>query len=420
MSRFQKILLAIALVETAVPVDVHLGYIEAEGAYGAIGGWNISLTMICVALLYADWLPGIAARRARLRPSLVREAAPGLFYFGAVALSVMFASWVRLSLFELFNLLPMLLLFLFLLNWVRTRDDVLFLVRFLLLGLAVEAAVMIGLRGVGHSVEFGPLVGRVDDMARVGGLIGSPNDAASYLTVALGVALGALLTEWPLQVRVGAAVAFGLGAAALIATLSRGGWLAAGVVVTIACGLALVRGKMSMGTPIVIATTGLIVAAVFSDAINQRLSRHDRGAAYSRVPLMQIAWEVIEDRPLFGAGANNLTVAMRPYAFSGDFRGGFIYVVHNRYLLAWAETGLIGMAAFLVFLGAIIRRGWRCWRRNDPFLAPVALGVMAGVIGEMLHMSVEIGRGRPLNQLLWILAGLVTAMVRMEEVEHPC
>jgi hypothetical protein len=44
---------------------------------------------------------------------------------------------------------------------------------------------------------------------------------------------------------------------------------------------------------------------------------------------------------------------------------------------------------------------------------------MAGVLGEMLHMTVDVSRGRPLNQLLWILAGLVAAMTRME-AEKPC
>jgi O-antigen ligase len=420
VSPFQKTLLAIVLVETAVPLDVHLGYVEAEGVYGAISGWTVSFTMFCVALLYADWLPGIAIRKPTLAPSLARGAAPGVFYFGAVALSAVFASSFRLSLYELFTLLPMLLVFLFLLNWVRTRDDALFIVQFLLLGLTIEAAVMIGLRVVGHGFEIGPLTGRVDDMARVGGMIGSPNDAASFLTVALGVALGVLLTDWPLRVRVGAAVAFGLGTLALITTLSRGGWLATGMAVSLICALALVRGRMPVWAPAVIVATGLVVVGLFSDAIAERLSRHDRGAAYSRVPLMQIAWNVIEEHPVFGAGANNMSVAMRPYAFSGDFRGGFIYVVHNRYLLTWVETGLIGMTAFLVFLGALLARAWRCWRWNDPYLAPLALGILAGVAGEMLHMCVEIGRGRPLSQLLWVLAGLVAALVRMQEEERAC
>jgi hypothetical protein len=44
---------------------------------------------------------------------------------------------------------------------------------------------------------------------------------------------------------------------------------------------------------------------------------------------------------------------------------------------------------------------------------------MAGLAGEMLHMNVEVCRGRPLNQLLWVLAGLIAAMTCMED-EPPC
>jgi O-antigen ligase len=414
VSQFQKALLAIVLVETAFPLDVYLDYEQAEAAYGAIGGWNISLTMVCLAFLYAAWLAQVAVRPDARISVMVDGARPGLFYFAAVCVSAAFSEWLKLSLFEVFNLLPMLLLYIYLLNWVRTRDDVLFVVVLLLLGLALEGAVMVALRGLGHSVQLGPLFARIDATMRVGGAIGSPNEAASYLTLMLGLAVGVFLTDWPLRVRAFAAAAFGLGVLGLAVTLSRGGWIAAGLAVTLACGCALMRGRLSLWTPAVVAACGLIAVGAFSESISERLFRYDKGSAYSRVPLMKIAAEVIEDRPVFGVGANNMTVAMRPYALSGQYRGGFVYVVHNRYLLAWAETGLLGAVAFVVFLGAAVWGGWQCWSRNDPYLAPVGLGIMAGLLGEMLHMTVEVCRGRPVNQLLWILAGLVAAMTRME------
>jgi O-antigen ligase len=417
---FQKALLAIVLVETAFPLDVYLDYQEAEAAYGAIGGWNVSVTMFCLALLYAAWLPHVAVRKPRLEPELLRAAAPGLFYFGVVALSAVYSVSLKLTLFEVVSVLALLLLFFYLVCWVRTRADVQFVVGILLLGLALESLVMIALRAKGQGVEIGPLTARIDNFSRVGGTIGSPNEAGSYLTLMLGLAIGVFLTSWPTWLRAGAAVAFGLGAAALITTLSRGAWLASGIAVMLGCGLALVRGRLPLWAPALVAVAGAVAVAAYSDAIEERLSRHDKGAAYSRIPLMKIAARVIEEQPVLGAGANTYTVAMKPHALSGRFRGGFIYVVHNRYLLAWAELGLVGLAAFAAFLGAILYRGWRLWGRNDPYLAPVGLGIMAGLTGEMLHMSTEVFRGRPVNQLLWILAGLVAAMMRIEEDSRPC
>jgi O-antigen ligase len=58
----------------------------------------------------------------------------------------------------------------------------------------------------------------------------------------------------------------------------------------------------------------------------------DRGSAESRIPLMNLALRIIEDHPVLGLGANNFTVVMDQY-LSAEFRRGFLFAVHNKYLL---------------------------------------------------------------------------------------
>ena len=65
-----------------------------------------------------------------------------------------------------------------------------------------------------------------------------------------------------------------------------------------------------------------------------------------------------------------------------------------------------------------IRRGWQCWKLQDRFLSPLALGFTAAIIGHMIHMYVDLFNGRPQVQLLWLIAGLVDALGRMEKVPH--
>ncbi len=121
---------------------------------------------------------------------------------------------------------------------------------------------------------------------------------------------------------------------------------------------------------------------------------------------------MIKDHPILGVGANNFVVAMQPY-LAHNLRSDFVYVVHNTYLLVGAETGLGGLIAFVWFLGAIVHEGIKGWRLRDPSWALPALGCAAAVVGSMVQMTVEPGRGGAAGHLLWLLAGLVVVFNRL-------
>ena len=93
-----------------------------------------------------------------------------------------------------------------------------------------------------------------------------------------------------------------------------------------------------------------------------------------------------------------------------EFRKGFLYTVHNKYLLVWSEIGPGGLLAYLAFFLGILRVGRACWKQGDPFLATLALGMTVAVIGNMVHQGVEILHDRGITQLLWLLAGILVAM----------
>jgi len=150
----------------------------------------------------------------------------------------------------------------------------------------------------------------------------------------------------------------------------------------------------------------------FGSTISARITEDDRGSAYSRVPLMKLAFRIIANHPLLGIGSNNFSIAMKNYENS-DFRSGFLYAVHNQYLLVWAETGIGGLITLLWFYIGTIRSGKSCWREHDEFLSPMALGISAGLVGYMVQMSVDIFRDRPMMQLVCTLSALVTISARL-------
>jgi len=58
---------------------------------------------------------------------------------------------------------------------------------------------------------------------------------------------------------------------------------------------------------------------------------------------------------------------------------------HNFYLNIAAETGLIGLATYLILWGAVFWQTWRATRRAEGFLRGVAIGLL----GAWTHLSVH-------------------------------
>jgi putative inorganic carbon (HCO3(-)) transporter len=127
---------------------------------------------------------------------------------------------------------------------------------------------------------------------------------------------------------------------------------------------------------------------------------------------MDLAFRMIVDNPVLGLGANNFAASMNQY-LTIDFSQEWIFTVHNKYLLVWAETGILGLVAFLWIMVAAIRRGWAAVRAHDRVLSPLALGLTTGIVANMIHMTVDIFHSRTQIQMLWIVMALMLAIASM-------
>jgi putative inorganic carbon (HCO3(-)) transporter len=414
-----RILLTIVILDIPFQFGTHLFYREVDAARGALGGLSISATTIALAGLYVSWfIRSQANRSSDARPSF-RINLPLLLYLAITAISVAVAQDVSLSLFEVFLLLEACLVYFYVANNVRTRQDVLFVVSLLLIACLLEsiAMILIKFNGMPSTLWGAPTHVHIETDAkegfmRIGGTVGSSNFAAAYLSISLASAASSLFTNLGRAYKWLAVTVLGLGGVALIFTFSRGGWMALALAVTVICLLVWSRRGFSLKTPIAVLLILGILYLPFQSVISARLLGDDKGSAESRIPLMKLAFRIIEDNPVLGVGANNFTVVMDRY-LTPEFRHSFLFAVHNKYLLVLSETGIIGLLAFLAFLLDALRKGWQCWVLQDRLLSPLALGFAAGIAGHMVHMSVDVFRGRPTQQLLWLVAALLTAMHRM-------
>jgi O-antigen ligase len=308
------------------------------------------------------------------------------------------------------------LLLVYVASWVRDHDDVRFVATILVGSLLLESLASFAFAKLGPSFHFAGIASHTDaaaagDSGRFGGTVGSPNTAASFFSLILPLALSMLATSRSKLVRRLSIAAFACGSLALVLTFSRGGWLAFAISTTLTVVVAVRRGWLK-APPLALIIGAALALGPFVGEIAARLSGSDQGSAGARIPLMEIAWRIIQAHPL-GVGLNNYALYIHDFV-GPSMDGTWLYVVHDKYLLVWAECGPLALLAFLWFLASTIRNGWRATRTSDQMLGPIALGLVAGVIGQLAHMSVDIFQSRPQVQLLWFVAGFLLAVGAIE------
>jgi putative inorganic carbon (hco3(-)) transporter len=414
VGRLRELLLALIILDIPFNLDIHLGFREEMAKMGALAGFNVSVTTVCLVVLYLLWLGEFVCKQGpRLCPK-IRESLPVIGYIAALALSLVFAADVGMAFSQIALLLQMLLLYIYVVSTVQSRQDLVFLITLLMASLILESTLMMYMRITGQDFTLGPISTKIDGVShlgtgRLGGTLGSPNAAGSYLAMLTLVASSVFFTRLGRFHKLFAGVAFSCGVAGLVLTGSRGGWVSFAIAVLLLWLLAWRRGWLSLHRFLVIMSLTVLLGASFYETIRTRLVSDDRGAAYSRVPLMNLAFRMINENPVLGVGANNFAFVMNDY-ITPEIRNAWIYTVHNQYLLIWAESGTVGLSAFLWFLAATLQAGWHSSRARDRLIGPLAFGLAGAVLVVALHMFVDFFNDRPLLQLLVFVAAVITAL----------
>src|SRR3989344_821515 len=160
----------------------------------------------------------------------------------------------------------------------------------------------------------------------------------------------------------------------------------------------------------------ILYLALFGQQIKDRLQ--GRGAAVfaeqesfvDRARFASVSRETIRTDPFFGVGLRNFIARMDEFNTGERLRPEQHQPVHNIYLLIAAETGLLGLAAFLFLLFNIAKSGIvRFWRtkadanRGETF---ILLVIFSGFLflGLFDHYFISL---HPTAMLFWIVAGLV-------------
>ena len=148
--------------------------------------------------------------------------------------------------------------------------------------------------------------------------------------------------------------------------------------------------------------------------ITTRLISDDYGAAYSRIPLMKVAMNIIKTHPFLGIGINNYAEVMQSYDNTTEkISFHFPYVVHNSYLLIASEIGVIGLLLFLWFVTQIYKRGINLILNcNDRFIICATVGFLAGITAFLINITFEnVGMVGQTFFIFLVISGVVIALV---------
>ncbi len=258
------------------------------------------------------------------------------------------------------------------------------------------------------------------EFLRPGGTFHAYNTLADYLTTLLFINLGYLFAQKSNSGRFVVGTCLALGIAALILTHSRGAWSGFAIGTAFFLMISLRRGWITLKAGLVMLTSVTLVLLPFLPRIYFRLTESDGGSGLTRIPLAKLAWNIIEAHPWFGVGMNNYGIVMQDY-LTTEIRGEWLHLVHNKYLLIFAEMGLFGIASFLLLILGMMWLGYRCVQADHTLLSPLALGIMASLICDGLHMMVDIFQARATVEMFWSLAALAVVASRLLDhgARHP-
>ncbi|MCB0190277.1 MAG: O-antigen ligase family protein, partial [Caldilineaceae bacterium] len=270
-----------------------------------------------------------------------------------------------------------------------------------------------------------------------------PNPYAGYLGLTLPVAVSLSIWAWQrttvlgryeprrlealrwLILTAGAAGLIGLG---MLASWSRGGWLGAlagvGFVVIFRSRRALVLGVIGGLFLVMAVAIGGVSPALIPDAIAQRVAdvpayfgvgievvvsqpvTDENFSVIERLAHWIAALRMWESHPWVGVGPGNYAVVYPDVRLPRweDALGH----AHNVYLNILAESGLVGLAAYVMFWTLTVVWLWRLIRAapGDSWEAALRIGVM----GVLVHLTVHnffdnlYVQGMYLHVALWLAA----------------
>jgi O-antigen ligase len=306
-------------------------------------------------------------------------------------------------------------LFVIVATTVRSRRVVMLLLGAFVIGGVIS--ILVGITGIVPNTDFSHVsaLESSGNSTRLRGGSGDPNYLAAGLVPAIVIAATMIVSTKRHWARIGLAAALPILLLGLVATESRGAFLAVGVTIVVA--MIVARRKIYLASFVVVLLAFGAFWLASSPGAWHRITNID-GEGNGRSDLWQVGWEIAQDHPIVGVGVNNFSVYSPDYVRRpGQLK--FVeliaeksLVVHNTYLQTLTELGIVGLglmvAIILSSLAAAIQAAREFERRRNMEMANLARGLFIAISGALVaifFISAET------DARFWILYAICPALL---------
>lgn len=234
------------------------------------------------------------------------------------------------------------------------------------------------------------------ELYRVSGLMNHPTYFASFLSLLFPVSLGAFIQSLTRTKKISfTKITSGLGTVltffSIIATFSRSAWI------TLVISIILITFKVKdiinwkgiVKSKLVTTFLFCFIAILIinSDGLVQRVITLKGvwidGTGTGRIELMRQSFTMAQNNPFTGVGFNSFTQALIDQGLNQEYRG-FLYPVHNTFLLFFAELGIPAGILFFIFETQIILKTHNRVK-NNIYNYCIWVGVLTFLVNSQFH-----------------------------------
>lgn len=269
-------------------------------------------------------------------------------------------------------------------------------------------------------------LGPMSVFGRLKGTMGNPNTLAIYLVLNLGLVTSLWLSPISESKRRWALLAVSITLVALVFTHTRGAWVGAFFSIF---ALLLLKDreerKRVIRFLVVLLIVAVLAAAVFSP--NTQILKHTKGSiavageakeydtAFVRLLEAFIVLDIIKNHPILGSGLGSFRMLLERELLGLPEIIDFTADSFNVYLQLWLELGLLGLGVFLAMVFIILKRGSQLVKHynNDPELQAIIVGILANMIGFLMHGFADMVLLSIGGYFFWMEVGMIFALERL-------
>ena len=377
-------------------------------AFGTVEVWSQSLLEIGASILLISWAVIVYRdKQSTIRWNPLNWPLLGFIAVGIVQLAFHWTPNPFLTRLELLRLAAYFIIFFLTAQAFRERADFVKLAWFLIvLGFSVA---LLGI--IQHFTSEGTIYWS-RELLQGGDVFGpyvNRNHFAGFIELVAPVGLSLLVFRGlrrDLFPMVGLLTIIPIGA--LILAASRGGIvsfaLEVGVLVVLARTRRGLDGPRIIAMGVVALAAVVLVAWLGAGKAIERLSNTRVGdvTVMRRVSMFRGAEHIFRDHPIKGAGLGT-TISVYP-RYETLYDGYVVDHVHNDYIEALAETGLLGGLCGVAFLWLLYREARKSFvAEQGHFSRALHASAIAAVCGLLLHTWVDFNLHIPSNALLFLL-----------------